>query len=56
MQHGFVPEDIYNFDETRYAMGLTATVASFHHNGRTAHVVYIFYHSLLPILSLNQAM
>ena len=25
MQHGIVPEDIYNFDETGYAMGLTAT-------------------------------
>jgi hypothetical protein len=25
MQHGIIPEDIYNFDETGYAMGLTAT-------------------------------
>jgi hypothetical protein len=25
MHHGIVPEDIYNFDETGYAMGLTAT-------------------------------
>jgi hypothetical protein len=31
------------------------SVASFGHNGRTAHVVYISYRSLLPILSLNRA-
>ena len=25
VQHGILPEDIYNFDETGFAMGLTAT-------------------------------
>jgi hypothetical protein len=25
MQHGIVPEDIYNFNETSFAMGLVAT-------------------------------
>jgi hypothetical protein len=25
MQHGIIPEDIYNFNKTRYAIGLTAT-------------------------------
>jgi hypothetical protein len=24
-QHGILPEDIYNFDETGFAMGLTST-------------------------------
>jgi hypothetical protein len=25
VQHGILPEDIYNFNETGFAMGLTAT-------------------------------